>query len=161
MSKKFSAENISLIGVISDTHGQLPRSVNTAFKGVDLIIHAGDVGDPSILKALEQIAPTIAVRGNMDMGNWAHQLPQKKIIRIDETLLYVIHDIYKFESNPESAACHAVIYGHTHRPQVQKKQGLLYLNPGSANQPRYGYPRSVALLQIKANSIDTRLVELE
>ena len=161
MSKKFTIGNKCLIGVISDTHSRLPRSIGSVFKEVDLIIHAGDIGKPKLLKALEKIAPTIAVRGNMDMGNWAYQLPQNEVIKIDQTLLYVLHDIYNLQINPETDPCHAVIYGHTHRPKVHKKKGVLYLNPGSATQPRYGYPPSVALLEIKGNAIDVQLIELK
>ena len=161
MPRKFSTGKKCLIGVISDTHGKLPRSIKDVFKGADLIIHAGDVGDPEILKVLQKIAPTVAVRGNMDMGKWAHQLQQNEVIRINETLLCVLHDTHHLDLNPELAQCHAVVYGHTHRPQVQKKNGVLYLNPGSASQPRYGYPPSVALVQIKDNSIHARLIKLK
>ena len=160
MSEKIEGKDSYLIGIISDTHGRLPQSVSKAFKKTDLIIHAGDIGDPKIVDALEKIAPTRAVRGNMDMGKWARQLRQNETIKINHKRLYVIHDVYHLDINQQSDTYHVVIYGHTHRPQVEKQQGVLYLNPGSAVQPRFGYPPSVALLEIKTHSIKAWLVDL-
>lgn len=160
MSENVQGKNSCLIGIISDTHGRLPQSISKIFKKTDLIIHAGDIGDPKIIDALEKIAPTRAVRGNMDMGNWTRQLRQNETIEINHKRLHVIHDIYKLDINAESNNYHVVIYGHTHRPQVEKQQGILYVNPGSAMQPRFGYPPSVALLEINADSINARLVDL-
>ena len=160
MLEKIQAKNNYFVGIISDTHGLLPQSVSKVFKNTDLIIHAGDIGDPKIIDALEKIAPTRAVRGNMDMGNWARQLRQNETIRINHKRLHVIHDIYKLDINAKSDNYHVVIYGHTHRPQVEKQQGILYVNPGSAIQPRFGYPPSVALLEINGDAINARLVDL-
>jgi putative phosphoesterase len=150
-----------LIGVISDTHGRLPRAAVKVFGKVDLIIHAGDIGEPDILKTLEMIAPTKAVRGNMDSGSWALKLPKNEVIKIERVLLYVLHDVNGLNVQPDSTPYDAVISGHTHRPAVEKKHGVLYINPGSAVQPRFGYPPSVALLRIKNNAIHTRLIELK
>lgn len=159
--KKLTAKYNYLVGVISDTHGRLPLSVLKVFKGVDLIVHAGDIGKPEILDSLEKIAPTASVRGNMDMGRWADQLPEQRIITVSESKLCVLHDIGRLELNPDSSGCNVVISGHSHRPMVEKRQGLLYLNPGSAAQPRYGYPASVAVLRINGNSIEVRLIDLK
>lgn len=156
-----TTSNSYLIGVISDTHSRLPRSAGKVFSNVDLIIHAGDIGEPEVLKALEKMAPTIAVRGNMDMGSWAHKLPKNEVIKTGQILLYVLHDVNGFKLQLDSAAYDAVISGHTHRPNVEKRHGILYINPGSAVQPRFGYPPSVALVQIKNNAIQTRLIELK
>ena len=153
--------NSNLIGVISDTHGRLPRSAVKVFSDVDLIIHAGDIGEPDILKTLEKVAPTKAVRGNMDTGNWALKLPKNEVIKIEQILLYVLHDVNRLKLQPDSTAYDAVISGHTHRPAVEKKHGMLYINPGSAVQPRFGYPPSVALLRIKNNAVQARLIELK
>ena len=150
-----------LIGTISDTHGRLPQSVLKVFASVDLIIHAGDIGGPEILVSLRKIAPTIAVRGNMDIGRWATRLQQNEIVKAGRILLYVLHDVQGFKFRNILDRYHAVISGHTHRPKVEKKQGILFINPGSAVQPRFGYPASVALLQIKKTSIQARLVELK
>jgi len=160
MSEKIQAKNSYLIGIISDTHGCLPQSVSKIFKKTDLIIHAGDVGDPEIIDALGKVAPTRAVRGNMDVGKWARRLKQNETIKINHLRLYVIHDIYNLDINAQSATYRAVIYGHTHRPQMEKQQGVLYLNPGSAMQPRFGYPPSVALLEVKGDAISARLIDL-
>jgi putative phosphoesterase len=160
MSEKIQAKEYYLIGIISDTHGRLPQSVLKAFKNTDLIIHAGDIGDPHIIEALEKIAPTRAVRGNMDMGQWADQLPQNKTVKINHKGLYVIHDVYHQNIDANIDTCHVVIYGHTHRPLVEKQEGILYINPGSAGQPRLGYPPSVALLEIKGDAIKASLIDL-
>ena len=160
MSKKIQGKNNYLIGIISDTHGRLPQSVSKVFEMTDLIIHAGDIGDPRIIDALEKIAPLRAVRGNMDMGNWARRLRQNETIVINHQRLHVIHDVYDLAIKPESEAYQAVIYGHTHRPQVEKQHGVLFVNPGSAVQPRFGYPPSVALLEIKVDFLSARLVDL-
>ena len=160
MSEKIQGKNNYLIGIISDTHGRLPQSVSKVFKKTDLIIHAGDIGDPKIIDALEKIAPTKAVRGNMDTGNWARQLRQNETIKINHQCLHVIHDVYHLAIKAEPDTYQAVIYGHTHRPQVEKQRGVLFVNPGSAVQPRFGYPPSVALLEIKDDSISARLIDL-
>lgn len=161
MLKKFTTKYKYLVGVISDTHGRLPQPILKEFKGVDLIIHAGDVGRAEILESLDKIAPTIAVRGNMDMGGWASNLAGQEIIKISNITLFVLHDIGRLELNPDSCPYDAVISGHTHRPMVIKQNEIFYLNPGSAVQPRYGYPASVALLRIKGNSIEAGLIELK
>ena len=161
MSKKIQAKNRYLIGIISDTHGNLPQSTSHLFKDVDLIVHAGDIGDPDIIEALQKIAPTRAVRGNMDMGQWARRLPQNETIKVGTKTLYVIHDIYHMDINTAAHDCHVVIFGHTHKPQVEKQEGILYVNPGSAVHPRYGYPPSAAMLEINDDTVKARLVELD
>ena len=160
MSENIQSKNSYLVGIISDTHGRLPQSVARAFKKADLIIHAGDIGDPNIIADLANIAPTKAVRGNMDMGAWTDRLGKNETITIQDKRLYVIHDVQDLDRKRDANAYDVVIYGHTHRPQVDKQQGVLYVNPGSAVQPRYGYPPSVALLEIKENAINARLVDL-
>ena len=161
MLKNFSVKDNYLVGVISDTHGRLPHSVLKAFEDADLIIHAGDIGKQEILESLGKIAPVIGVRGNMDMGNYARHLPEKEVIKVSKIMLCVIHDVYKIELSPNPSTYQIVISGHTHRPLVEKQQEVLFLNPGSAVQPRYGYPASVALLRIRGNSMKARLIELK
>ena len=161
MSKKIQAKKSYLIGIISDTHGHLPQSASHIFKNVDLIVHAGDIGDPEIIDALQKIAPTRAVRGNMDMGRWARQLPRNETINVGSKTLVVIHDVYHLDINTKDQSCHVVIFGHTHKPQVEKRDGTLYVNPGSAVHPRYGYPPSAALLEINDDTVNARLVELD
>lgn len=161
MTQKFQSKNDYIVGVISDTHGRLPHSVSEAFEGVDLIIHAGDIGEPEIIEALKKIAPTIAVRGNMDFGQWAQQLSIEKTIEINQTRLVVLHDVFRLKLKPGNAAPHVVISGHTHRPLQEENRGVLYINPGSAGYPKFGQPATVALLQIKGQSLQARIVELE
>ena len=149
-----------LIGIISDTHGRLPQAVARVFEKVDLIIHAGDIGDPEIIAALKKIAPTTAVRGNMDMGAWTQRLHRTATITVADKRVHVIHEFHNLDPKANDSEYQVVIYGHTHRPQVDQQQGVLYLNPGSAVQPRYGYPPSVALLEINGDTIEARLVDL-
>jgi len=148
------------VGVISDTHGRLPQAVSKVFQNTDLIVHAGDVGGPEIIDALEKIAPTRAVRGNMDSGRWTRELPANDTIEVKRRRLCAIHDVYDLDITPPSDSCDVVIFGHTHRPLVEKRQGVLYLNPGSAVHPRFGYPPSVALLELKDDEISARLIDL-
>ena len=160
MPDKIQNKKSCLIGIISDTHGRLPQSVAKVFQKADLIIHAGDIGEPEIIAALTKIAPTTAVRGNMDMGSWTNQLRKHETITIADKRVHVIHEFHDLDLKADANPYHAVIYGHTHRPQVDKRQEVLYVNPGSAVQPRYGYPPSVALLEINEDVVAARLVDL-
>jgi hypothetical protein len=158
MAKKPAKSN--LIGVVSDTHGRLPDEVLTAFKDVDLIIHAGDIDTPAVLEALGKIAPVVAVRGNMDRGPWADTLPRTEVVEIDHTLLYVLHDPSALDLEPDAAGFNAVISGHTHQPALETKNGVLFLNPGSAVMPRCNTPACVALIRIENNSLTPDFIEL-
>ena len=160
MPKKFQSKDNYRVGIISDTHGCLPHSVAKVFSDVDLIIHAGDIGEPDILKALEKMAPTLAVRGNMDFGRWAHPLAAKELIEINQTLLVVLHDVHRLDLRSYMVVPDVVISGHTHRPLHEEDRGVLYLNPGSAGYPKFGQPATVALLQIKGQKLEARFIEL-
>ncbi len=157
MSTEPQREDGYLVGVISDTHGILPAETAAAFQGVDLIIHAGDIGKPEVLEALRQIAPVHAVRGNMD-GGWAFGLPETEVVEIGEVLLYVLHDAYDLDLDPAAAGFVAVINGHTHRASVERRNGVLFLNPGTASSFRS--PGTVALLRIRGSSLEPRVIEL-
>jgi uncharacterized protein len=122
------------IGVISDTHGLLRPQAVAALQGSALIIHAGDVGDPNILDELRKIAPVVAVRGNVDHGAWAVRLPQSEMVEHDGVRLYVLHILEDLDLDPATAGFHAVITGHTHRPKMETRDGVLYFNPGSAGR---------------------------
>ena len=156
-----NCKNDFLIGVISDTHGYVPTAVCKAFEQTDLIVHAGDIGRPDVLKALKRISTLVAVRGNMDFGMWANRLPKTKQIRIGHISIYVIHDVQRLDLELEPAGIKAVISGHTHRPVAQEKNGVLFLNPGSASHPKYGKSASVALLRLQANDLVPRFVNLD
>ncbi len=148
------------MGIISDTHGVLEPAAIEVFKGADLIVHAGDIGKPDILEDLKAIAPVEAVRGNMDMDNWAHKLPETKLIEVGSVLLYVIHDVYKIDIKPAKAGISAIIHGHTHKPSsIEDHNGVLFLNPGSVTQPRFNSPASVALLHVNEKSLVTQFIE--
>ena len=149
------------LGILSDTHGHLNDAVMRVFDNTDAIIHAGDVGGPEIINRLEKIAPIVAVRGNMDGGRWASDLPGVEIIKVSRSLLYVLHDGYQLDLDPTSAGINAVIFGHTHRPLIEEKQGVLYINPGSASMPRHGYAPSVALLSVEGKTLSAKIVPLD
>jgi putative phosphoesterase len=150
-----------LIGVISDTHGLLRPSAMEAMKGVDLIIHAGDIGRPIVLETLREIAPVFAVRGNMDKGEWAREVPATEVVECGEVLIFVLHSIEDLDLDPAASGFHAVISGHSHRPSIKQRDGVLYLNPGSAGPRRFKLPISLALLALDGASLDARLIELE
>ena len=136
------------IGVISDTHGLLRPQAVAALQGSALIIHAGDVGRPEILDELRRIAPVVAVRGNVDRDPWANGLPQSEIVEHGGVRLYVLHILEDLDLDPPTAGFQAVITGHTHRPKIETKDGVLYFNPGSAGPRRFDLPVSVGRLSI-------------
>jgi len=147
-----------LVGVISDTHGHLRGGGIKAFESVDLIIHAGDIGGPDVLAALHGIAPVYAVRGNMDTGSWARELPETRVVQVGEALLYVVHDAHDLDLDPEAAGFSAVISGHTHRPVIDRQGGILFLNPGTAGPFRSR--ATVVLLRVRGKSLHAELLEL-
>ena len=151
----------SLIGVLSDTHGLLRDEVISALQGMDLIIHAGDVGSPDILDALAAIAPVVAVRGNMDRDDRPGNLPKTEMVRIGSGFIYVLHNLYDLDLVPEAADVLAVVSGHTHKPSVTKKNGVLYLNPGGAGHRRFNYPITVAVLVVENSEMAPRIIELD
>ncbi len=153
-------EKEMVLGVLSDTHGRLRPEAASALSGLDLIVHAGDVGGPDILEALSDMAPTIAVRGNMDYGAWTRDLREFEVVEAGEALLYVLHDLHRLDLSPSAAGFHAVINGHTHRPLAEYREGVLFLNPGSVTHPRDHYPPTLAILAIRGVSLSCRLVEL-
>jgi putative phosphoesterase len=161
MTTKLEAKENFLIGVISDTHGHVPFGVQKAFKDADLIIHAGDIGDEKVLGQLSQIAPIIAVRGNMDYGKWAKRLPDEETIEIGSIVLYVHHNPGRLDIDPNLAGLKAVITGHTHRPEAYEKNGINFLNPGSASYPKFGSPASAGLIQIRGDALNIKLVRLK
>ena len=150
-----------IIGVISDTHGLLRPEAVAALLGSDYIIHAGDVGDPQILDQLVAIAPLTAVRGNVDHGTWAHKIPATNVLEVDEVSIYVLHSLEELDLKPEAAKFAAVIYGHSHVPKQELKNGVLYFNPGSAGPRRFRLPVSVGRLTIEDGKIEAKILFLE
>ena len=148
------------IGLIADTHGLLRPEAVAALRGSDLIIHAGDIGDPAILERLSQIAPVTAVRGNNDKGAWAAPLPRTDLIRAAASFIYVIHDLAELDLDPAAAGCSAVVSGHSHRPTQEWRDGVLFINPGSAGPRRFSLPVALGCLLVSAEGIEGGLLEL-
>jgi putative phosphoesterase len=147
-----------MLGIISDSHGLLRPEVLTALQGVDRIIHAGDVGDhPAILDRLAEIAPVTAVRGNI--AEDAH-LPLSEVVELEGHRLYVFHILDDLDLDPVAAGFAAVIYGHSHQPQIERRNDVLYLNPGSIGQRRFKLPVSMAKLWIEAGALKAELITL-
>ena len=141
------------VGLISDTHGLLRAEAIAFLRGCDHIIHAGDIGGRNILEALSSIAPVTAVRGNNDKGPWADALPQTKLARFEEAFVYVIHDLAQLDLDPRASGIGAVVSGHSHRPEIQRRNGVLYINPGSAGPRRFKLPVAVAELAIAGTAV--------
>jgi putative phosphoesterase len=150
-----------LVGVISDTHGLLRPQAIAALRGSDMIIHAGDIGDSAIIDQLRAIAPTVAVRGNIDKADWAADFPLTQLIEVGPLLFYMIHEIAQLDLDPATAGFAAVVYGHSHRPSTETREGVLYLNPGSAGPRRFDLPISVARVTVSGRDMRPELVTLE
>jgi len=146
--------------LISDTHGLLRPEAVASLTGADYIIHAGDIGDASILKRLSAIAPVTAVRGNNDKGAWTSRIPDREVLQVGAAIIYVIHDVSELGVDPVAAGFHAVIFGHSHRPSIESRQEVLFINPGSAGPRRFKLPVSLGWLTVSGTSIKARLVEL-
>jgi len=148
------------VGVLSDTHGLLRDEVRSRLRGCSMIIHAGDVGSLSVLTELRRIAEVVVVRGNVDTGPWAKELKPTEYVAIGDALICVVHDLSTLELDPVAAGVNVIIYGHSHRPVIEHKGGILYLNPGSAGPPRFRLPIGMALLRIDAEGVVPELIEL-
>jgi hypothetical protein len=150
---------IGLIGLISDTHGLLRPEALRALEGSDLIIHAGDVGDPKILEELRRLAPVVAVRGNIDTGACA-DLPETAVAQAGSALIYVLHDISKLDLKPEAAGMSMVVSGHSHKPSQQEREGVIYVNPGSAGPRRFRLPVTIARVDLRPTPWQVKFVDL-
>jgi hypothetical protein len=149
-----------VIGVISDTHGLLRPQAVDALRGSDLIIHAGDVGTPDILDALRAIAPVFAVRGNIDRGAWAERLPMIELVEAGGRLVHVLHNIAELDVDPATAGFAAVVYGHSHQPAIETRDGVLFFNPGSAGPRRFKLPIAVGRIDISDGHLHPQIAEL-
>jgi len=154
-------KNHFTLGIISDTHGLLRDEAVDALQDCDLILHAGDIGAPSVIEELSAIANVVAVRGNMDRDEIAGKFPLTETIQLKEVLLYLIHDIGRLDLDPGVSGIQAVIFGHSHEPVIHKQDGILYLNPGSAGPRRFKLPVSVARLYVKGKKLDAELITLK
>lgn len=149
-----------LVGVISDTHGLLRPEVPPALAGVEHILHAGDVGDAAILDALRAIAPVTAIRGNVDVSGACAKLPETELVELGGVSIYMLHDLGALDLDPVSAGISVVISGHSHKPAIERRKGVLYFNPGSAGPRRFSLPVSLALLSIDEGRLEPRLIDL-
>lgn len=149
-----------LIGVISDTHGLLRPEATTALAEAEHILHAGDVGDARILEALRRIAPVTAIRGNVDLHGECALLPSTEAVELAGKLFYLLHSVHDLDIDPKAAQVDVVVSGHSHKPGVEHKKGVLFLNPGSAGPRRFKLPVSVALLTVGEAGIEAKIVEL-
>ena len=157
--KNGTAKDRSVVGVISDTHGLVRPEALEALQGVDMILHAGDVGEPQVLETLKRVAPVVAVRGNNDKGDWAESLPAWEVTEVGHVFIYMLHDLKEIEVSP-AGNFQVVVSGHSHKPSIEEKRGVLYLNPGSAGPRRFSLPITVARLEIVGATIQPQIVEL-
>ncbi len=155
------ANTVKRIGLISDTHGLLRKEAVEALRGSELIIHAGDVGKPEILEELKKIAPVVAVRGNVDTEPWAQALPETAVAEAGAVMIYVLHDVKTLDLNPAAAGFHIVVSGHSHKPGKSERDGVLYVNPGSAGPRRFQLPVTVARLRLGGTPYKVEFVDLE
>ncbi len=146
------------IGVLSDTHNLLRPELHEVFSGVEFLLHAGDICSDETFRQLQEIAPVHAVRGNMDSGFWAQAVPGTRLLDVDGIGIYMLHDLSRLKLKPAAAGIRVVIHGHTHRPQVDQRGDVLYLNPGSAGSGR-GVPSTAARLVLEEGRIQVEVVE--
>lgn len=149
------------IGVISDTHGLLRPQALAALEGVEVILHAGDAGDPQVLVGLEAVAPVVAVRGNVDRGAWANDIPETRATQLGETWIYMLHDLNQLDLDPAGGGFSVVISGHSHRASSTTKGGVLYLNPGAAGPRRFTLPVTLAILEIENGQPRAEIIGLQ
>jgi putative phosphoesterase len=150
-----------VVGVISDTHGLLRPEAVAALRGVDVIIHAGDIGRPEIIDELRRIAPVHAVRGNVDTGHWAQEYPLTVEVEVGGRRFFVLHVIAEFNVDPAAAGYAAVVFGHSHQPLIETRDGVLFLNPGSAGPRRFRLPIAVARVRVSGGQLLPEIIELE
>jgi uncharacterized protein len=149
------------VGLISDTHGLLrPGAVDT-LRGSDFIVHAGDIGDPRILAQLSRLAPVTAVRGNIDRGEWASSLPETAVLTVGDAVIFVIHNVAELDLDPAASGFRAVVSGHSHQPGWREKDGVLFVNPGSAGPRRFALPIALGRLRVAGTQVAAELIELE
>ena len=154
-------DRVKWIGLISDTHGLLRREAVEALEGSEMIIHAGDVGNPEVLEALRKIAPVVAVRGNVDTEPWATALPETAVAEAGAAMIYVLHDVNALDLNPAASGFQIVVSGHSHKPGKTERDGVLYINPGSAGPRRFQLPVTVAHLNLGRTPFAVEFVDLE
>ena len=148
------------VGLISDTHGLVRPEALAALAGVSRIVHAGDIGSPDVLTQLEAIAPVTAVRGNNDKDAWAKTIPETEVVEIEGRSIYVLHDLSELDLDPAAAGFAVVVTGHSHKPVIQTKSGVLFVNPGSAGPRRFKLPITVGTLHVDGDELHAAIHDL-
>jgi putative phosphoesterase len=148
------------IGVISDTHGLLRPEALAFLRGTDFIVHGGDIGHAGILEELASLAPVTAVRGNIDKGPWVERIQGTEVLQAGEVFIYVLHNIADLDLDPAAAGFRVVVSGHSHKPSVEERDGVLYVNPGSSGPRRFKLPVSIAELTVVGGTVEARVIEL-
>jgi len=154
------SDRLHRIGLISDTHGLIRREALDALRDSDLIIHCGDVGDPAVLDALRTLAPVRAIRGNNDKGMWARRLPTNDVVEVGSHAIYVLHNLADLDLAPAAAGFIAVVSGHSHKPVIEERDKILFVNPGSAGPRRFTLPVTLGMLALRSGRCKARIVEL-
>ncbi|MBA2491412.1 MAG: metallophosphoesterase family protein [Gammaproteobacteria bacterium] len=149
-----------IISVVSDTHGLMRPEAIAALRETNLIIHAGDIGSPDVLERLRELAPVVAIRGNIDRALWAMDLAETEVVQVNDALVYVLHDVQELDLDPEAAGFCAVISGHTHNASIKYRGDILYLNPGSIGPRRFSLPITFARLHVEGHTCSAEIVEL-
>jgi uncharacterized protein len=152
--------SLHLVGLISDTHGLIRPDALDALRDSDLIVHCGDIGGPAVLEALRTIPPVHAVRGNNDKGGWACNLPTDRFIEIGNHAIYVLHNLSEFDLDPHAAGFTVIVSGHSHKPAIEKRDKILFVNPGSAGPRRFSLPVTVAALALRSDRCEANIIEL-
>lgn len=161
MAEHTMANEQCIIGVISDTHGLLRPQAVRALEGSDIIVHAGDIGNPEVLRELKTIAPLFVVRGNTDNGPWIKDIPVADTAEFCGFFFHILHDLAGLDLDPQTAGIHLIISGHSHIPAIIKKDGVLYLNPGSAGPHRFSLPVTLARITIQGKEFYPEIISLE
>ena len=148
------------VGLISDTHGLVRDEAVAALKGCSHILHAGDIDGPEVLDELRRLAPVTAVRGNNDRGEWARAIPAYEVIEFGPVSVYLRHDEAELDVDPRGAGFQVMMFGHSHRPRIETRDGVLFVNPGSAGPRRFKLPVAVGELLITGDRVNARIIEL-
>ena len=149
------------VGLISDTHGLLRPEALALLRGSDFIVHAGDIGNSRVLDELRRLAPLTAVRGNNDKGAWARSIAETEVLQVGEVSIYVLHDLAELDLDPAAAGFNVVVTGHSHNPRIDERDGVLYVNPGSAGPRRFKLPIAVGELRVAGPSVNSIIVQLD
>jgi putative phosphoesterase len=157
---RLNAATLVRVGLISDTHGLIRQEALAALAGCQHIVHAGDIVKPDILDELRHLAPLTAVRGNNDRGAWAKALPECEVVEFGPVSVYVRHDRAELDIDPSAAGFQVVVCGHSHKPEIETRNGVLYVNPGSAGPRRFKLPIAVGELLIDGDRVEARIIEL-